>query len=152
MVGAAPNTAWLSGLVELDDKGFVKTGVDVGTNSAYSTSNPGIFAVGDVHAGSVKRVASAVGEGSVVISRVWEFINGYLALSKNAPLPWGRSGAARCFHRATLSMDSTRHKTRAALRAPHQKHPRLPRLARAPISPSNMAHLRINKRITSPVV
>ncbi|MEL6549520.1 MAG: FAD-dependent oxidoreductase [Pseudomonadota bacterium] len=75
MVGAAPNTAWLSGLVELDDKGFVKTGIDVGTNSAYATSHPGIFAVGDVRAGSVKRVASAVGEGSVVISRVWEYLN-----------------------------------------------------------------------------
>ncbi|MEM1100463.1 MAG: FAD-dependent oxidoreductase [Pseudomonadota bacterium] len=75
MVGAAPNTGWLSGLVELDDKGFVKTGIDVGTNSAYATSHPGIFAVGDVRAGSVKRVASAVGEGSVVISRVWEYLN-----------------------------------------------------------------------------
>ena len=68
MVGAAPNTAWLSGCVELDDKGFVKTGPDVGAASAYGTSHPGIFAVGDVRAGSVKRVASAVGDGSVVIS------------------------------------------------------------------------------------
>ncbi|MEO1798504.1 MAG: FAD-dependent oxidoreductase, partial [Pseudomonadota bacterium] len=75
MVGAAPNTAWLSNLVDLDDKGFVKTGADVGASSAYSTSRPGIFAVGDVRAGSVKRVASAVGEGSVVISRVWEYLN-----------------------------------------------------------------------------
>ena len=75
MVGAAPNTGWLSGLVDLDDKGFVKTGADVGASSAYSTSHPGIFAVGDVRAGSVKRVASAVGEGSVVISRVWEYLN-----------------------------------------------------------------------------
>ncbi|MEM6276970.1 MAG: FAD-dependent oxidoreductase [Pseudomonadota bacterium] len=76
MVGAAPNTAWLSGLVELDDKGFVQTGEAVGASSAYATSHPGIFAVGDVRAGSVKRVASAVGEGSVVISRVWDYING----------------------------------------------------------------------------
>ncbi|MEM9854532.1 MAG: FAD-dependent oxidoreductase [Pseudomonadota bacterium] len=75
MVGAAPNTAWLSGLVALDDKGFVKTGADVEATSAYSTSHPGIFAVGDVRAGSVKRVASAVGEGSVVISRVWDYLN-----------------------------------------------------------------------------
>lgn len=71
MVGAAPNTDWLSGLVELDDKGFVKTGND----SPYATSHPGIFAVGDVRSGSVKRVASAVGEGSVVISKVWEYVN-----------------------------------------------------------------------------
>lgn len=65
MVGAAPNTAWLSGLADLDDKGFVRTA------EGYATSCPGIFAVGDVRAGSVKRVASAVGEGSVVISQVW---------------------------------------------------------------------------------
>ncbi|MEM0949440.1 MAG: FAD-dependent oxidoreductase [Pseudomonadota bacterium] len=75
MVGAAPNTDWLSGLVELDDKGFVKTGREVGGGSSYETSMPGVFAVGDVRAGSVKRVASAVGEGSVVISKVWDFVN-----------------------------------------------------------------------------
>ncbi len=76
MVGAAPNTGWLSGLVDLDDKGFVRTGEAVGGNSTYATSRPGIFAVGDVRAGSVKRVASSVGEGSVVISKVWEYLNG----------------------------------------------------------------------------
>jgi thioredoxin reductase (NADPH) len=75
MVGAAPNTAWLSGLVELDGKGFVKTGDAVGGASSFATSRPGVFAVGDVRAGSVKRVASAVGEGSVVVSQVWEFLN-----------------------------------------------------------------------------
>ena len=75
MVGAAPNTSWLSGLVDLDEKGFVLTGDAVGGASPYATSRPGIFAVGDVRAGSVKRVASSVGEGSVVISRVWEFLN-----------------------------------------------------------------------------
>jgi len=68
MVGAAPNTGWLSGLVDLDSKGFVVTG------DGYVTSCPGIFAVGDVRAGSVKRVASAVGEGSVVISKVWTHV------------------------------------------------------------------------------
>ena len=73
MVGAAPNTEWLSGLVKLDDKGFVVTGAEAG--SPFATSMPGIFAVGDVRAGSVKRVASSVGEGSVVISKVWEFVN-----------------------------------------------------------------------------
>jgi thioredoxin reductase (NADPH) len=74
MVGAAPNTEWLSGLVKLDAKGFVITGVD-SPGSPFATSHPGIFAVGDVRAGSVKRVASAVGEGSVVISKVWEHVN-----------------------------------------------------------------------------
>ena len=75
MVGAAPNTGWLSGLVDLDDKGFVLTGEAAGAASPYATSHPGIFAVGDVRAGSVKRVASSVGEGSVVISRVWEHLD-----------------------------------------------------------------------------
>ncbi len=76
MVGAAPNTDWLSGLVKLDDKGFVVTGYGAGgAASPFATSLPGIFAVGDVRAGSVKRVASSVGEGSVVISKVWEFVN-----------------------------------------------------------------------------
>jgi thioredoxin reductase (NADPH) len=76
MVGAAPNTRWLSGLVMLDNRGFVLTGADAGALSTYETSCPGIFAVGDVRAGSVKRVANAVGEGSVVISKVWEHVNG----------------------------------------------------------------------------
>ena len=75
MVGAEPNTGWLSGLVALDDKGFVLTGDAVTAASPYATSQPGIFAVGDVRAGSVKRVASSVGEGSVVISRVWSHLN-----------------------------------------------------------------------------
>jgi thioredoxin reductase (NADPH) len=76
MVGAAPNTAWLSDLVRLDDKGFVPTGAEAGYSiSPFATSMPGIFAVGDVRAGSVKRVASSVGEGSVVISAVWNFVN-----------------------------------------------------------------------------
>jgi thioredoxin reductase (NADPH) len=75
MVGAAPNTGWLSGLVDLDDKGFVLTGEAAGAASPYATSHPGIFAVGDVRAGSVKRVASSVGEGSVVISKVWEHLD-----------------------------------------------------------------------------
>lgn len=75
MVGAAPNTAWLSGLVALDDNGFVLTGEAAGAHSPFATSQPGIFAVGDVRAGSVKRVASSVGEGSVVISKVWEHVN-----------------------------------------------------------------------------
>jgi thioredoxin reductase (NADPH) len=76
MVGAAPNTEWLAGLVRLDEKGFVITGAGVGSAaSPFATSVPGVFAVGDVRSGSVKRVASSVGEGSVVISKVWEFVN-----------------------------------------------------------------------------
>ncbi|MBB4153629.1 thioredoxin reductase (NADPH) [Sphingomonas jinjuensis] len=76
MVGAAPNTGWLADLVALDGKGFVVTGREAGGDSPYATSCRGIFAVGDVRAGSVKRVASSVGEGSVVISKVWSHVNG----------------------------------------------------------------------------
>ena len=75
MVGAAPNTEWLADLAELDEKGFVLTGQAVGKDSVYATSCNGIFAVGDVRAASVKRVASSVGEGSVVISDVWSSLN-----------------------------------------------------------------------------
>ncbi|XYK81023.1 MAG: FAD-dependent oxidoreductase [Labrenzia sp.] len=76
MVGAAPNTDWLSETCDLDERGFVLTGNKVGEQSQYATSCPGLFAVGDVRAGSVKRVASAVGEGSVVISHVWQHVQG----------------------------------------------------------------------------
>ncbi len=74
MIGAAPNTSWLSGLAETDAKGFVLTGAAAGQTDDYATTAPGIFAVGDVRAGSVKRVASAVGEGSVVVSRIWQYL------------------------------------------------------------------------------
>jgi thioredoxin reductase (NADPH) len=74
MLGAAPNTEWLDGAVALDDRGFVLTGApapgDTASPQVLATSRPGIFAVGDVRAGSIKRVASAVGDGSVVISSV----------------------------------------------------------------------------------
>ncbi len=75
MVGAAPNTGWLPAPVRLDARGFVLTGAAAGAATAHGTSQDGIFAVGDVRAGSVKRVASSVGEGSVVISEVWGWLN-----------------------------------------------------------------------------
>ena len=74
MSGAAPNTDWMSGLAATDEKGFVLTGAASGQADDYATAAPGIFAVGDVRAGSVKRVASAVGEGSVVVSRIWQYL------------------------------------------------------------------------------
>ena len=75
MIGAEPNTGWLYGTVQLDKKGFILTGASGGfENSPYATSVPGIYAVGDVRANSVKRVASAVGEGSVVISDVHRYL------------------------------------------------------------------------------
>ncbi|NKX48811.1 FAD-dependent oxidoreductase [Rhodobacteraceae bacterium R_SAG8] len=75
MAGAAPNTDWLAGHAALDDKGFVLTGTENGGRSPFETSTHGIFAVGDVRSGSVKRVASSVGEGSVVMSEVWNHLN-----------------------------------------------------------------------------
>ena len=77
MIGADPNTEWLEGCVPTDDRGFVVSGkADDGTPlaSPYATRMPGIFSVGDVRSGSVKRVASGVGEGSVVISAVHQFL------------------------------------------------------------------------------
>jgi len=81
MTGAAPNTAWLKGCVVLDDKAFIKTGPDLSPDDLQAarwplprgphlleTSLPGVFAVGDVRSGNVKRVAAAVGEGSIAIS------------------------------------------------------------------------------------
>ena len=86
MLGAVPNTDWLDGCgVALDDKGFVRVG-GAGEDGhprwngraphMLETSRPGIFAVGDVRAGSVKRVASSVGEGSVVVSSVHQVLAG----------------------------------------------------------------------------
>lgn len=89
MLGAVPNTGWLGGCgVALDAAGFVHVGLSPGPDSAdlalwagrqphvLETSRPGIFAVGDVRAGSVKRVASAVGEGSVVVLSAHQVLAG----------------------------------------------------------------------------
>ncbi len=74
MIGADPCTGWLKDAVQLDDRGFVLTGHACAAAptpyNLFQTSLPGVFAVGDVRSGSVKRVASAVGEGSVVVQAV----------------------------------------------------------------------------------
>jgi thioredoxin reductase (NADPH) len=78
MIGAEPNTEWLQGCLALDSKGFIQTGVNADgalLASPYATTTPGIFAIGDVRSRSVKRVAAAVGEGSVVIQAVHQFLN-----------------------------------------------------------------------------
>jgi thioredoxin reductase (NADPH) len=75
LIGAAPHTRWLEGQVPLDEKGFVLTGVAADRRDGmFETHRRGVFAVGDVRSGSVKRVASAVGEGSVAIRYVHEFL------------------------------------------------------------------------------
>ncbi|MBB5684619.1 FAD-dependent oxidoreductase [Sphingobium boeckii] len=81
MIGAQPNTDWLAGCVDLDEAGFVCTG---GPVSPYATTRPGIFAVGDVRSGSVKRVASGVGEGSVVVQAIHRFLEEHRATVTSA--------------------------------------------------------------------
>ncbi|TPW26952.1 cyclic nucleotide-binding domain-containing protein [Martelella alba] len=77
MIGARPNTDWLQGCIDLDERGFVKTGetpADGLPALPFAASRSGIFAIGDVRSGSIKRVASAVGEGSVVVSSVHQYL------------------------------------------------------------------------------
>jgi thioredoxin reductase (NADPH) len=76
-IGADPNASWLSGCVAVDGKGFVMTGINGFRADASSrpalpleTSRPGVFAIGDVRAGSTKRVAAAVGEGAAVVAQI----------------------------------------------------------------------------------
>jgi thioredoxin reductase (NADPH) len=98
MTGALPHTQWLAGCVVLDDRGFVKTGSALSpaeiaaahwplprTPDLLETSIPGVFAAGDVRCGSVKRVASAVGEGSICVSFVHRALAERAALQSAAP-------------------------------------------------------------------
>ena len=71
-LGAAPNTDWLGGTVALDEDGFVLAGPTAGAEGILETSVPGVFAVGDVRSGSVKRCATAVGDGAMVVRFVQE--------------------------------------------------------------------------------
>jgi len=85
MTGAVPATRWLRGCIALNDKGFVLTGGDLPavetprwaarTPQSFETNWPGIFAVGDVRCGSVKRVAAAVGEGSACVQQVHQALH-----------------------------------------------------------------------------
>ena len=87
MTGAVPNTAWLNGCLAVDEKGFIKTGPDLSQEELLAaawplarppylleTSRPGVFAVGDVRGGNIKRVASAVGEGSIAVAFVHQVL------------------------------------------------------------------------------
>ena len=75
-LGAAPCTDWLGDVVERDDKGFVLTGADARADGLLETSVPGIYAAGDVRSGSIKRCATAVGEGAMVVRFVHEHLSG----------------------------------------------------------------------------
>jgi thioredoxin reductase (NADPH) len=83
MAGAIPNTKWLDGCLPLDNKGFIKTGPDLTREELFAarwphvrppylleTSLPGVFAVGDIRSGNLKRVAAAVGEGAMAVAFV----------------------------------------------------------------------------------
>lgn len=72
LIGSDPHTGWLPSTIALDDRGFVRTGV--GDTMTFETTSPGIFAIGDVRSGSVKRVASAVGEGAIAVRLVYEHL------------------------------------------------------------------------------
>lgn len=83
MIGAVPHTNWLKKCISLDDKGFIHTGLDVAGTQYWTldrspmmleSSQPGIFAAGDVRSGSVKRVASSVGEGAMAISHIHQYL------------------------------------------------------------------------------
>jgi thioredoxin reductase (NADPH) len=82
-IGAAPRTDWLAPEIERDDKQFVRTGAALVDSPHWTarrqpflleTSRPGVFAAGDVRSGSVKRVASAVGEGAMAVQFVHEYL------------------------------------------------------------------------------
>jgi thioredoxin reductase (NADPH) len=83
LIGALPHTAWLDGVVQRDARGFVVTGADVDPERwplsrrprRFETSMPGVFAAGDVRLGALQRVASAVGEGAVVVQQLHEYLD-----------------------------------------------------------------------------
>jgi len=97
-IGADPHTGWLGGQVELDESGFILTGPSAVPRAEHGlepsmleTSLPGVFAAGDVRSGSVKRVASAVGEGAMAVQLVHAHLNGRPQPSNSHP----RQGADR---------------------------------------------------------
>lgn len=99
LIGAEPHTRWLAGSIELDDHGFIVTGPDLGGQTRHrpaweklgrdpyllEASLPGVFTAGDVRSGSVKRVASAVGEGSIAVRFVSEHLGRRTGLVSTGP-------------------------------------------------------------------
>jgi thioredoxin reductase (NADPH) len=99
MIGADPNTAWLQGKLDLDRNGFLKTGQSGSVPlSPFGTSCAGVFAIGDVRSGSVKRVASAVGEGSAVVSDIHRYLETLRDVEEQTAVP-----AATKFHMVQAS-------------------------------------------------
>ena len=82
-LGADPCTDWLGDVVARDSNGFILTGADAGTDALLQTSAPGVYAAGDARAGSIKRCASAVGEGATVV----RLVHAHLAAARRPPLP-----------------------------------------------------------------
>jgi thioredoxin reductase (NADPH) len=93
MIGAEPRTEWLGDTIRRDDRGFILTGRDVPREGwpsdrpplPFETSVPGVFAAGDVRYGSVKRVAGAVGEGSVAVGSVHQYLGEQVASDAARP-------------------------------------------------------------------
>jgi len=100
MIGAVPRTDWLPSSISRDERGYVVTGAD-GPEAAkaerarfpFETTMPGVFALGDVRAGSVKRIAAAVGEGSAAVAQVHRYMAS-LGTGERAPVPVMESAAA----------------------------------------------------------
>src|SRR5262249_6208564 len=82
-IGAAPRTEWLAGVVERDERGFILAGLDARKDGwplardpfPLETSGPGVLVAGDVRARSIKRVASAVGEGAMAVSLIHQYLS-----------------------------------------------------------------------------
>lgn len=79
LIGAEPRTVWLPSEVRRDERGYILTGGAIGAKAQFETSLPGVFAVGDVRIGSMKRIAAAVGEGSSVIRMVHDSLASHAA-------------------------------------------------------------------------
>ena len=114
LIGAEPHTEWLAGTVLRDRQGFILTGrraqgelaLSIGREpTRFETNIPGVFAVGDVRSGSVKRVASAVGEGAAAVAEIHEYLTSSINLDRAPELVAGESDADADTLKGVLSPD-----------------------------------------------